>query len=336
MSELDTGALGPGRIEARELEQEMRSSFLDYAMSVIVARALPDVRDGLKPVHRRVLYAMWTDGNRAGRPHVKCAAVVGEVVKHYHPHSPEAIYDTLVRLAQPFSLRYPLVDGQGNFGSVDDDPPAAMRYTECRLERIAGALMEDIDKETVDFVPTYDDTTVEPTVLPTRIPNLFINGSEGIAVGMATKIPPHNLTEIVDATIMLVNDPVTPLEELLKIVKGPDFPTGGYIYGKGGIKEAYRTGRGKFVVRAKAGIEDLPQGRKAIIITEIPYQVNKALLVKRIAQLRVDKVIEDIDEPRDESGRDGMRIVIEMKRGAEPSSFSISSTSTRRCRRASI
>src|SRR5215831_5838357 len=307
-----------GNIQPINIEEEMRRSYLDYSMSVIIGRALPDVRDGFKPVHRRVLYTMQEMGLQYNKKHVKCAKVVGQCLGNYHPHGEAPIYDTLVRMAQPFSLRYPLVDGQGNFGSVDDDPPAAMRYTECRLARIAGALMEDIDKETVDFVPTYDDTTVEPTVLPTRIPNLFINGSEGIAVGMATKIPPHNLTEIVDATIMLVNNPVTPLEELLKIVKGPDFPTGGYIYGKGGIKEAYRTGRGKFVVRAKAGIEDLPQGRKAIIITEIPYQVNKAVLVKRIAQLRVDKVIEDIDEPRDESGRDGMRIVIEMKRGAEP------------------
>src|SRR5215469_14638425 len=311
---------GPGaaNVQPINIEEEMRRSYLDYSMSVIIGRALPDVRDGFKPVHRRVLYTMQEMGLQYNKKHVKCAKVVGQCLGNYHPHGEAPVYDTLVRMAQPFSLRYPLVDGQGNFGSVDDDPPAAMRYTECRLARIAGALMEDIDKETVDFVPTYDDTTVEPTVLPTRIPNLFINGSEGIAVGMATKIPPHNLTEIVDATIMLVNNPVTPLEELLKIVKGPDFPTGGYIYGKGGIKEAYRTGRGKFVVRAKAGIEDLPQGRKAIIITEIPYQVNKALLVKRIAQLRVDKVIEDIDEPRDESGRDGMRIVIEMKRGAEP------------------
>src|SRR5215813_10521787 len=316
----DGGVPGPGaaNVQPINIEEEMRRSYLDYSMSVIIGRALPDVRDGFKPVHRRVLYTMQDMGLQYNKKHVKCAKVVGQCLGNYHPHGEAPVYDTLVRMAQPFSLRYPLVDGQGNFGSVDDDPPAAMRYTECRLARIAGALMEDIDKETVDFVPTYDDTTVEPTVLPTRIPNLFINGSEGIAVGMATKIPPHNLTEIVDATIMLVNNPATPLEELLKIVKGPDFPTGGYIYGKGGIKEAYRTGRGKFVVRAKAGIEDLPQGRKAIIITEIPYQVNKAVLVKRIAQLRVDKVIEDIDEPRDESGRDGMRIVIEMKRGAEP------------------
>ncbi|HKE30198.1 MAG TPA: DNA gyrase subunit A [Candidatus Angelobacter sp.] len=316
----DGGVPGPGaaNVQPINIEEEMRRSYLDYSMSVIIGRALPDVRDGFKPVHRRVLYTMQDMGLQYNKKHVKCAKVVGQCLGNYHPHGEAPVYDTLVRMAQPFSLRYPLVDGQGNFGSVDDDPPAAMRYTECRLARIAGALMEDIDKETVDFVPNYDDTSVEPTVLPTRIPNLFVNGSEGIAVGMATKIPPHNLTEIVDATIMLVNNPATPLEELLKIVKGPDFPTGGYIYGKGGIKEAYRTGRGKFVVRAKAGIEDLPQGRKAIIITEIPYQVNKAVLVKRIAQLRVDKVIEDIDEPRDESGRDGMRIVIEMKRGAEP------------------
>src|SRR5499426_3675078 len=233
MSELETGALGPGRIEPRELEQEMRSSFLDYAMSVIVSRALPDVRDGLKPVHRRVLYSMWTNGNRPGRPYVKSANIVGYVMGNHHPHGDSAIYDTLVRMAQHFSLRYPLVDGQGNFGSVDDDPPAAMRYTECRLARIAGSLMEDIDKETVDFVPNYDESTVEPTVLPARIPNLLINGSEGIAVGMATKIPPHNLTEIVEATIAQIGDPAIKLDDLLKIVKGPDFPTGAYIYGRG-------------------------------------------------------------------------------------------------------
>src|SRR5215471_248249 len=314
----DGGVPGPGaaNVQPINIEEEMRRSYLDYSMSVIIGRALPDVRDGFKPVHRRVLYTMQEMGLQYNKKHVKCAKVVGQCLGNYHPHGEAPVYDTLVRMAQPFSLRYPLVDGQGNFGSVDDDPPAAMRYTECRLARIAGALMEDIDKETVDFVPNYDDTSVEPTVLPTRIPNLFVNGSEGIAVGMATKIPPHNLTEIVDATIMLVNNPATPLEELLKIVKGPDFPTGGYIYGKGGIKEAYRTGRGKFVVRAKAGIENV-QGRKAIIVSEIPYQVNGALLEKRIAQLVNDKVIDDIADVRNESDRDGMRLVIELKRGAE-------------------
>jgi DNA gyrase subunit A len=235
----------------------------------------------------------------------------------YHPHGDSAIYDTLVRMAQDFSLRYPLIDGQGNFGSVDNDPPAAMRYTECRLQRIAGSLMEDIDKETVDFTPNYDESTVEPTVLPTRIPNLLVNGSNGIAVGMATNIPPHNLTEIVEAAITLVNAPATPLKEILKIVKGPDFPTGAYIYGRSGIEAAYTHGRGKFVMRAKAAIEDLTQGRKAIIVREIPYQVNKAKIVERIAQLVNDKVIDDISDVRDESGRDGMRIVVELKRGAE-------------------
>jgi DNA gyrase subunit A len=304
-------------VQPINIEDEMRRSYLDYSMSVIIGRALPDVRDGLKPVHRRVLYTMHDMGLQYNKKHVKCAKVVGQCLGNYHPHGEAPVYDTLVRLAQDFSLRYTLVDGQGNFGSVDADPPAAMRYTECRLSRIASSLMEDIDKETVDFVPNYDESSVEPTVLPTRIPNLLINGSEGIAVGMATKIPPHNLTEVVDAAIMLVNNPATTLEEILKVVKGPDFPTGAYIYGRSGIKEAYRTGRGRFVVRAKASIENLAQGRKAIIVTEIPYQVNKALLHKRIAQLQEEKVIDDIAEARDESGRDGMRLVIELKRGAE-------------------
>jgi DNA gyrase subunit A len=314
---LPPGSPGAANVQPINIEDEMRRSYLDYSMSVIIGRALPDVRDGFKPVHRRVLYTMQEMGLQYNKKHTKCAKVVGQCMGQYHPHGDAPIYDTLVRMAQNFSLRYPLVDGQGNFGSVDDDPPAAMRYTECRLARISGALMEDIDKETVDFVPNYDESTVEPTVVPTRIPNLLINGSEGIAVGMATKIPPHNLTEIVDAAIMLVTNPATPLEEILKIVKGPDFPTGAYIYGRSGIKEAYRTGRGRFVVRAKASIENLSQGRKAIIVTEIPYQVNKALLHKRIAQLVADKVIDDIAEARDESGRDGMRLVIELKRGAE-------------------
>jgi DNA gyrase subunit A len=256
-------------------------------------------------------------GLQYNKKYTKCAKVVGQAMGLYHPHGDSAIYDTLVRMAQDFSLRYPLIDGQGNFGSVDNDPPAAMRYTECRLQRIAGSLMEDIDKETVDFTPNYDESTVEPTVLPTRIPNLLVNGSNGIAVGMATNIPPHNLTEIVEAAITLVNAPATPLKEILKIVKGPDFPTGAYIYGRSGIEAAYTHGRGKFVMRAKAAIEDLTQGRKAIIVREIPYQVNKAKIVERIAQLVNDKVIDDISDVRDESGRDGMRIVVELKRGAE-------------------
>src|SRR5215831_10383559 len=313
------GGDGPGaaNIVPINIEEEMRRSYLDYSMSVIIGRALPDVRDGLKPVHRRVLYTMQEMGLQYNKKHTKCAKVVGQAMGLYHPHGDSAIYDTLVRMAQDFSLRYPLIDGQGNFGSVDNDPPAAMRYTECRLQRIAGSLMEDIDKETVDFTPNYDESTVEPTVLPTRIPNLLVNGSNGIAVGMATNIPPHNLTEIVEATIALVNNPATTLKEILKIVKGPDFPTGAYIYGRSGIKNAYENGRGRFIMRAKAKIEDLTQGRKAIIVTEIPYQVNKAKIVERIAQLVNDKVIDDISDVRDESGRDGMRIVVELKRGAE-------------------
>ena len=299
------------------VEEEMRRSYLDYSMSVIIGRALPDVRDGLKPVHRRVLYTMNEMGLQHNKKYTKCAKVVGQAMGVYHPHGDSAIYDTLVRLAQDFSLRYPLVDGQGNFGSVDGDPPAAMRYTECRLEKIAGEMLADIDKETVDFVPNYDESTHEPTVLPTRIPNLLINGSNGIAVGMATNIPPHNLTEVVDATIALVQNPQTTLKEVLKIVKGPDFPTGGFIYGRGGIEQAYTTGRGRFTVRAKAAIETLTQGRQAIVVTEIPYQVNKSNLIKRIAELVNDKVIDDISDVRDESDRDGMRIVIELKRGAE-------------------
>src|SRR5690242_4505555 len=311
---------GPGaaNVVPINVEEEMRRSYLDYSMSVIIGRALPDVRDGLKPVHRRVLYTMNEMGLQHNKKYTKCAKVVGQAMGVYHPHGDSAIYDTLVRLAQDFSLRYPLVDGQGNFGSVDGDPPAAMRYTECRLEKIAGEMLADIDKETVDFVPNYDESTHEPTVLPTRIPNLLINGSNGIAVGMATNIPPHNLTEIVDATITLVQTPQTTLKEILKIVKGPDFPTGGFIYGRGGIEQAYTTGRGRFTVRAKAAIESLTQGRQAIVVTEIPYQVNKSNLIKRIAELVNDKVIDDISDVRDESDRDGMRIVIELKRGAEP------------------
>ncbi len=314
---LPPGSPGAANVQPINIEDEMRRSYLDYSMSVIIGRALPDVRDGLKPVHRRVLYAMQEMGLQYNKKFTKCAKVVGQAMGLYHPHGDSAIYDTLVRLAQNFSLRYPLIDGQGNFGSVDNDPPAAMRYTECRLQRIAGSLMEDIDKETVDFVPNYDESTLEPTVLPARIPNLLVNGSSGIAVGMATNIPPHNLTEIVEATIALVNDPALKLKDLLKIVKGPDFPTGAYIYGRAGIEAAYTNGRGRFIMRAKAAIEDMAQGRKSIIVTEIPYQVNKAKIVERIAQLVNDKVIDDISDVRDESGRDGMRIVVELKRGAE-------------------
>src|SRR5437588_9583317 len=314
----DGGGTNAGNIQPINIEEEMRRSYLDYSMSVIIGRALPDVRDGLKPVHRRVLYTMQEMGLQYNKKYTKCAKVVGQAIGQYHPHGDSAIYDTLVRMAQDFSLRYPLIDGQGNFGSVDNDPPAAMRYTECRLQRIAGSLMEDIDKETVDFVPNYDESTVEPTVLPTRIPNLLVNGSNGIAVGMATNIPPHNLTEIVEATIALVANPATPLKEILKIVKGPDFPTGAYIYGKAWIQQAYTNGRGRFMMRAKAAIEAFGKDRQAIVITEIPFQVNKAKLIERMADLVNNKVVDDISDIRDESDRDGMRIVIELKRGAEP------------------
>ncbi len=314
---LDNVNPSAGNVQPINIEEEMRRSYLDYSMSVIIGRALPDVRDGLKPVHRRILYAMHDMGLLHNRKHVKCAKVVGEVLGKYHPHGDTAVYDAMVRMAQPFSLRYPLVDGQGNFGSVDGDPPAAYRYTECRMTEIAEELLADIDKDTVDFVANFDDTTVEPLVLPTRIPNLIINGSDGIAVGMATKIPPHNLTEIVDAAITLVNNPHATLADIMKFVQGPDFPTGGFIHGRGGIMEAYRTGRGRFMMRAKAAIEHVTKDKDAIIVTEIPYQVNKSNLIKRIAELVNNKVIDEISDVRDESDRDGMRIVIELKRGAE-------------------
>ncbi len=314
----DGGSPGALNIQPVNIEDEMKRSYLDYSMSVIIGRALPDVRDGLKPVHRRILYTMQQMGLAYNRSTRKCARIVGEVMGKYHPHGNLAVYDALVRLAQPFALRYPLVDGQGNFGSVDGDPPAADRYTEARLTRVSSALLEDLDKETVDFRPNYDGNEIEPDVLPTRIPNLLVNGSDGIAVGMATKIPPHNLTEIVDAAITLINNPATQLPEILKIVKGPDFPTYGIIHGKAGIFEAYKTGRGRFMMRAKAAIETFNKDRQAIIVTEIPYQVNKARLIERMAQLVNDKVIENISDIRDESDRDGMRIVIELKRGAEP------------------
>jgi DNA gyrase subunit A len=314
----DAGGPGAANILPINIEEEMRRSYLDYSMSVIIGRALPDVRDGLKPVHRRILYAMHDMGLLHNRKHVKCAKVVGECLGKYHPHGDSALYDALVRLAQPFSMRYPLIDGQGNFGSVDGDPAAAYRYTESRLTAIAEELLTDIEKETVDFAENFDNTTVEPSVLPSRVPNLIVNGSNGIAVGMATNIPPHNLAEIVDATIALVSTPATTLAEILKIVKGPDFPTYGIIHGRSGIAEAYKTGRGRFIMRAKAAIENLTKDKQAIIVTEIPYQVNKARLIERIADLVNDKVIDDISDIRDESDRDGMRIVLELKRGAEP------------------
>ena len=313
------GPTGPGaaNLIPINIEDEMRRSYLDYSMSVIIGRALPDARDGLKPVHRRILYTMHEMGLQSNKKYTKCAKVVGQAMGVYHPHGDSAIYDALVRMAQPFSMRYPLVDGQGNFGSVDGDPPAAMRYTECRLEKISSELLADIEMETVDFVPNYDESTFEPYVLPTRIPNLIVNGSNGIAVGMATNIPPHNLTEVINAAIEMVNNPHAGLAEVLKHVQGPDFPTGGFIYGKSGIAQAYQTGRGRFLVRAKCATENLSQGRQSIIVSEIPYQVNKNVLIKRIAELVNEKIIDDIGDVRDESDRDGMRIVIELKRGAE-------------------
>ena len=312
------GSPGALNIQPVNIEEEMKKSYLDYSMSVIIGRALPDVRDGLKPVHRRILYAMHDMGLLHNRKHSKCAGVVGELLKKYHPHGDSAVYDALVRLAQPWSLRYPLIDGQGNFGSVDGDPPAAYRYTECRMSRIAEEMLADIDKDAVEFLPNFDEQTSEPTVLPARIPNLLVNGSNGIAVGMATNIPPHNLTEIVDATITLVNNPAAQLAEILKFVQGPDFPTAGIIHGRAGIVDAYKNGRGRFIMRAKAAIETITKDRKAIIITEIPYQVNKARLVERIAQLVNEKIVDAISDVRDESDRDGMRIVVELKRDGEP------------------
>jgi len=298
------------------LEAEMRHSYLDYAMSVIVGRALPDVRDGLKPVHRRVLYAMHEANIVFNRPYVKCARVVGDVMGKYHPHGDMAIYDTLVRMAQEFSLRYPLIDGQGNFGSVDGDNAAAMRYTECRLQKITNELTADIDKETVDFVANYDGKEQEPTVLPSRLPNLLVNGSSGIAVGMATNIPPHNLTEVIDACLAVLDNPEIPLDELIDIVPAPDFPTAGIIYGTEGVREGYRTGRGRVVIRARTHVEDLDKGsRQAIIVDEIPYQVNKANLLIRIGELVREKKLEGISDLRDESDKSGMRVVIELKRG---------------------
>jgi DNA gyrase subunit A len=313
--------LGAGRIEPRELEQEMRSSFLDYAMSVIVARALPDVRDGLKPVHRRVLYAMHEAGLQPNRARLKCARVVGDVMGSYHPHGDVAIYDTLVRLAQPFSLRYPLVDGQGNFGNIDDYPAAAMRYTECRLTRLATELLRDIDADTVNFVPNYDESRRQPEVLPSRFPNLLVNGSSGIAVGMATNIPSHNLSEVTDALVAMLDDPAIDVERLTKHIKGPDFPTGGIIVGREGIREAYRSGRGRIVMRARAHIEELRGGKTAVVVNELPFGVKKggdAGVIKKIADLVNDKVLTEISDVKDLSDKTGMRIQIELKREAIP------------------
>ncbi len=322
---LPDNPLSGGRVESRELDQEMRSSFLDYAMSVIVSRALPDVRDGLKPVHRRVLYAMHEDGLQPGRPYKKSAATVGTVMSRYHPHGDSAIYDTLVRMAQPFSLRYPLVDGQGNFGSIDGDPAAAMRYSEARLSRMATELLRDIDADTVDFEPNYDESRRQPSVLPSRFPNLLVNGSAGIAVGMATNIPPHNLGEVIDGIVAMIDDPSIDVERLLRHIKGPDFPTGGYIVGRSGIRDAYRSGRGRIVMRARAHIEELRGGKSAIIVTELPYGVKKGGeggVIEKVAELVESKVLNEIpmtdDALADHSDKDGMRIYIELKREAVP------------------
>ena len=301
-----------------DIESEMKKSYLDYAMSVIIGRALPDVRDGLKPVHRRILFGMYELGLTSTKAYRKCAKIVGEVLGKFHPHGDSPVYDALVRLAQDFNMRYPLVDGQGNFGSVDGDPPAAMRYTEARLSKVAEEMLADIEKETVDFVPNFDESEHEPVVLPTRIPNLLVNGSTGIAVGMATNIPPHNLKETIEAAILLIEEPETNLKKVMKLIPGPDFPTGGYIYGRDGIEQAYKTGRGSFQVRAKVAIEQRGKDRQDIVITELPYQVNKARLIGHIAELIQNKKLEGIADIRDESDRDGMRIVIEIKRDEEP------------------
>ena len=308
----------PGNLLPIDIEVEMKKSYLDYAMSVIIGRALPDVRDGLKPVQRRILYGMLEAGLRSNRGYRKAAKIVGEVMGNYHPHGDASLYDTLVRMAQPFSLRYTLVDGQGNFGSVDGDPPAAMRYTEARLTAFAEALLEDIDKDTVDFRPNYDDTTVEPEYLPGAAPNLLVNGASGIAVGMATNIPPHNLGEMIDAAVYLIQNPKATLDKMLQFVKGPDFPTGGILCGTGGALQAYKAGRGHITIRARAGFEPLGKDKQAIIVTEIPYQVNKSRLIEAAAALVNDKKLEGISDIRDESDRDGMRIVFELKRGEEP------------------
>src|ERR671927_908122 len=313
--------IGGGNIEPRGLEEEMRSSYLDYAMSVIVGRALPDVRDGLKPVHRRVLYAMNELGLNPNRPYSKCAKIVGEVMGNYHPHGDSAIYDTLVRLAQDFSMRNVLVDGQGNFGSVDDDPAAAMRYTEARLAPLAREMLRDLDADTVDFTPNYANDRQEPTVLPSRFPNLLVNGASGIAVGMATNIPPHNLREAIAATVAYIENPEITTEGLMEHLKGPDFPTGGIILGLGGIRDAYETGRGRIRVRARAHIEPLTHGKEAIIVTELPFMVKKGGdggVIVKIRDLVHDKKIPEISDIRDESDRNGMRLVIELKRDALP------------------
>ena len=309
---------GNGRILPVNLEQEMRNSYIDYAMSVIVSRALPDVRDGLKPVHRRILYAMQEAGMTSGKPYKKSARIVGEVLGKYHPHGDRSVYDAIVRMAQDFSMRYMLADGHGNFGSVDGDPPAAMRYTEVRMAKIAELMLQDIDKDTVDFVPNYDESLKEPSVLPSKFPELLVNGTSGIAVGMATNIPPHNMSEVIDGVLMLIDNPDASVEELMTVIKGPDFPTGGLIMGTSGIKDAYTTGRGSVKMRAKAHIETMSNGKPRIVVTELPYQVNKARLIEKIAELARDKQLEGITDLRDESDRKGMSIVIELRKDINP------------------
>ena len=309
---------GNGRILPVNLEQEMRNSYIDYAMSVIVSRALPDVRDGLKPVHRRILYAMQEAGMTSGKPYKKSARIVGEVLGKYHPHGDSSVYDAIVRMAQDFSMRYMLADGHGNFGSVDGDPPAAMRYTEVRMAKIAELMLQDIDKDTVDFVPNYDESLKEPSVLPSKFPELLVNGTSGIAVGMATNIPPHNMSEVIDGVLMLIDNPDASVEELMTVIKGPDFPTGGLIMGTTGIRDAYTTGRGSVKMRAKAHIETMSNGKPRIVVTELPYQVNKARLIEKIAELARDKQIEGITDLRDESDRKGMSIVIELRKDINP------------------
>src|SRR6478672_2907255 len=314
----ETEGLKPGRqsIIPINIEDEMRGAYIDYSMSVIVSRALPDVRDGLKPVHRRVLYGMLDLGVNYNKAHKKSARIVGEVLGKYHPHGDASVYDTMVRMAQDWSLRYTLVDGQGNFGSIDGDSPAAMRYTEARLDKISQELLADIDKDTVDFQPNYDGKEKEPTVLPTRIPNLLVNGSSGIAVGMATNIPPHNITEVIDGALHVLHNPDSTVDELIERVPAPDFPTGGIIYGISGVRDGYRTGRGRVVMRAKTHFEEFGRDhRTAIIVDELPYQVNKKSLLERIAELVRDKKLEGISDIRDESDKSGMRVVIELKRG---------------------
>lgn len=309
---------GNGRILPVNLEQEMRNSYIDYAMSVIVSRALPDVRDGLKPVHRRILYAMQEAGMTSGKPYKKSARIVGEVLGKYHPHGDISVYDAIVRMAQDFSMRYMLADGHGNFGSVDGDPPAAMRYTEVRMAKIAELMLQDIDKDTVDFIPNYDESLKEPSVLPSKFPELLVNGTSGIAVGMATNIPPHNMSEVIDGVLMLIDNPDASVEELMTVIKGPDFPTGGLIMGTTGIRDAYTTGRGSVKMRAKAHIETMSNGKPRIVVTELPYQVNKARLIEKIAELARDKQIEGITDLRDESDRKGMSIVIELRKDINP------------------